>query len=378
MNKRALISACAAGFAFSANYTNHAPMVAVLRGDFGFNQASAGLLTTGIFLTHALMQIPGGRLSDRMGPSRVMVAALAWVAVANIAIAFSAAYWQLLLGKTFAGIGTGACFAAGARYTVGMFKGRQLHLAQGLYGASVVLGSGFVLFAVPQMLGAFGWRGAFLGCALVAAAVLAWWMFAAPQPDHMTPAAGSLGEMMAHRELWLLGWMQMASFGLMLVVGTWITTLLRSEFQISLKSAGLLGSMVLLLGIFSRPLGGWLAHSIRIRVLIGISLFVNALACGVLAWTHLLVIALAAIVALGMGCGLPYAGVFNRAAALFPGRAGAAMGFVNMVGIVMILAGAPAVGYLADLSGQFRTSFYILGAFALLAAAASQAIPEQP
>ena len=378
MNKRALISACAAGFAFSANYTNHAPMVAVLRGDFGFNQASAGLLTTGIFLTHALMQIPGGRLSDRMGPSRVMVAALAWVAVANFAIAFSAAYWQLLLGKTFAGIGTGACFAAGARYTVGMFKGRQLHLAQGLYGASVVLGSGFVLFAVPQMLGAFGWRGAFLGCALVAAAVLAWWMFAAPQPDHMTPAAGSLGEMMAHRELWLLGWMQMASFGLMLVVGTWITTLLRSEFQISLKSAGLLGSMVLLLGIFSRPLGGWLAHSIRIRVLIGISLFVNALACGVLAWTHLLVIALAAIVALGMGCGLPYAGVFNRAAALFPGRAGAAMGFVNMVGIVMILAGAPAVGYLADLSGQFRTSFYILGAFALLAAAASQAIPEQP
>lgn len=378
MNKRALISACAAGFAFSANYTNHAPMVAVLRGDFGFNQASAGLLTTGIFLTHALMQIPGGRLSDRMGPSRVMIAALAWVAVANFAIAFSAAYWQLLLGKTFAGIGTGACFAAGARYTVGMFKGRQLHLAQGLYGASVVLGSGFVLFAVPQMLGAFGWRGAFLGCALVAAAVLAWWMFAAPQPDHMTPAAGSLGEMMAHRELWLLGWMQMASFGLMLVVGTWITTLLRSEFQISLKSAGLLGSMVLLLGIFSRPLGGWLAHSIRIRVLIGISLFVNALACGVLAWTHLLVIALAAIVALGMGCGLPYAGVFNRAAALFPGRAGAAMGFVNMVGIVMILAGAPAVGYLADLSGQFRTSFYILGAFALLAAAASQAIPEQP
>ena len=44
----------------------------------------------------------------------------------------------------------------------------------------------------------------------------------------------------------------------------------------------------------------------------------------------------------------------------------------------MILAGAPAVGYLADLSGQFRTSFYLVGAFALLAAAASRAIPEEP
>lgn len=53
------------------------------------------------------------------------------------------------------------------------------------------------------------------------------------------------------------------------------------------------------------------------------------------------------------------------------------MGLVNMVGIGMILAGAPAVGYLADLSGQFRTSFYVLGAFALLAGVASRAIPEE-
>lgn len=353
-------------------------MVAALRSDFAFNQASAGLLTTGIFLTHALMQIPGGRLADRMGPSRVMVMALAWVAAANFAIAFSAAYWQLLLFKTLAGIGTGACFAAGARYVVGMFKGRELHLAQGLYGGSIVLGSGFVLFAVPQMLGAFGWRGAFLGCALLAAAVLVWWIVSAPLPKQLTPAAGSLFEMMAHRELWLLGWMQMASFGLVIVVGTWITTLLNAGFKMPLKTAGLLGSIVLLLGIFSRPLGGWFAHSMRIKNLIGLSLLVNALACAALGWGHYLALTMVAIVALGFGCGVPYAGVFNRAAALFPGRAGAAMGFVNMVGIVMILAGAPAVGYVADLSGQFRTSFYLVGAFTLLAAAASRAIPEEP
>jgi MFS family permease len=96
-----------------------------------------------------------------------------------------------------------------------------------------------------------------------------------------------------------------------------------------------------------------------------------------LGWSHGIAVTLLAIVALGMGCGLPYAGIFNRAAALFPGRAGAAMGFVNMVGIVMILAGAPAVGRLADLSGHFRTSFYLAGAFALLAAAASQTIPGE-
>ena len=53
------------------------------------------------------------------------------------------------------------------------------------------------------------------------------------------------------------------------------------------------------------------------------------------------------------------------------------MGLVNMVGIVMILAGAPAMGYLADWTGQFRTSFWVLGGFALLVAAVVSAIPER-
>ena len=119
------MSGCAAGFAFSANYTNHAPMVSVLRADFGFDQASAGLLTTAIFLTHAIMMVPGGRLADRFGAGRVIAAALAWVAIANLALTVSGAYWQLLFWKAFAGIGTGACFAAGARYIVVRFEGRD-------------------------------------------------------------------------------------------------------------------------------------------------------------------------------------------------------------------------------------------------------------
>jgi MFS family permease len=73
--------------------------------------------------------------------------------------------------------------------------------------------------------------------------------------------------------------------------------------------------------------------------------------------------AVLAIVLLGVGCGLPYATLFNRAAALFPGRAGAAMGLVNMLGIVMILVGAPVVGKIADWTGSFQASFVALATF---------------
>jgi MFS family permease len=76
--------------------------------------------------------------------------------------------------------------------------------------------------------------------------------------------------------------------------------------------------------------------------------------------------ALAGVTLIGIGMGMPYAGMFSRAGALFPGRAAAAMGLVNMLGIVMILAGAPLVGHLTDLTGSFKTSFAVLAGFALL------------
>jgi MFS family permease len=80
--------------------------------------------------------------------------------------------------------------------------------------------------------------------------------------------------------------------------------------------------------------------------------------------------ALTAVVLIGIGVGLPYAAMFSRAGALFPGRAAAAMGLVNMLGILMILGGAPFVGHLADLTGTFRASFAFIGGFALLVCAA--------
>jgi len=58
--RTALTLACVIGFAFSANYTNHAPLVGALAREFGFNRTLAGLLTTGIFTTHAMLQVPGG------------------------------------------------------------------------------------------------------------------------------------------------------------------------------------------------------------------------------------------------------------------------------------------------------------------------------
>src|SRR5260370_42438365 len=82
--RAAVICGCIVAFAYSANYTNHAPLAPALMREFGFNQALAGFLTTGGFATHAGMQLPGGYIVDRLGSKRVLLFALVWVALGNL------------------------------------------------------------------------------------------------------------------------------------------------------------------------------------------------------------------------------------------------------------------------------------------------------
>lgn len=366
----AVICGCIVAFAYSANYTNHAPLAPALMREFGFNNALAGFLTTGIFATHAGMQIPGGYLVDRLGSRRVLLFALVWVALGNLGMAFAGAYWQLLFCKIFTGIGTGVCFVGGARYVHEATAGPRLHVAQGFFGGSIQMGAGFVIFAVPLLYKMFGWRATFLVCAgmvLVAAII---WIAYAPVVEFPPAPPGKFHKMLLAPQLWYLGLMQMATFGISLVVGSWVVVLLTKGMKIPATEAGMIGALVLLLGIVSRPLGGYLRRHMGIRPLFIVSLLMIALGCFLLVPASIsLAGALTAVMLIGLGFGLPYAAMFSRAGALFPGRAAAAMGFVNMLGIIMILGGAPLVGHLTDLTGSFKTSFAALGGFSLFTCA---------
>ena len=374
----ALVLVCASGFAFSANYTNHAPLVPMLQAQFAFSKTLAGFLTSGIFLTHALMQVPGGHLADRFGGKRVLLAALALVAAGNAGLALSTSYSQLLAWKIIVGLGTGTSFVASARYLTAFTPHARLARAQGIFGGSILAGSGFVIFAIPRIAAQVGWTGAFWSTVTVAALAFFAWLLFAKMPRPVSHPPSHLLEMLTHGQLWLIGTVQMASFGLVIVVGAWVTLLLTTNLGLTPKSAGALGSLVLLIGIISRPIGGYLVGRLGVRTLLTVSLSLNAIACLAMASApRSFGIVIGAIVVLGVGCGLPYAAMFTRAAALFPGRAGAAMGLVNMLGIVMILVGAPLVGRLVDVTKSYTSSFVALGVFSLVILLTSQFIHQE-
>ncbi|HET7677379.1 MAG TPA: MFS transporter [Candidatus Limnocylindrales bacterium] len=372
--RRALVLICLFAVAVSTLYTNHGPVLGLIRAEFGLSAADAGALATAFFGGAAVVMLFGGLTADRLGPRRIVTLGFAVAALSNLLLPlFSPSYPALLAWRFIGGMGGGFAFAAGAAYTRGVFEGRGRHFAQGLYGASFLLGSGAPLVFMPLLAGADGdWRRAYLVAGLgVVLAWLAWWRLAPPCLLGSTGTA-SLAPAFRAPNSWLLALCHMCGFGMAMVLGTWVTTYLADDFALSLGTAGALGSLVLVTGIAGRSLGGAiLERGVPPLRLIRIALALAAGGMAVLAVAPSLLVALAAVLTAGIGVGLPYAAVFNGAAASVPESPATAQAVVGWGGTMTAVVAPPIVGALLDLTGDFAAGFAVLAAFVLVVLAAT-------
>lgn len=366
---KALWFVTALGFVFSANYTNHGPLVPTLVKDLNITLALAGFLTTAIFLSHGALQIPGGALADKLGAKKVAFWALIIITAGNIVIGFSNSYSAILVLKFIIGIGTGMAFIAGARYVPTFFAGKEIQRAQGIYGGSILLGSGFVIYGIPQLLAAVGWHNVFNVTGVMAGLLAVLWFWFAPDtPSHTTSPKINWSNVLANPNIWLLSMAQMGSFGAIIAAGVWVNTLLIKIIHLDPKTAGMIGSTVLLLGIISRPLGGLILGKKLVSTKTLLVLSCGGLALGFI-WIGLsttLTMAFLGIIFTGIMAGLPFAGIFNGARDNCPATPGVAMGFVNTWGAAGVMIMPPIIGRLVDLSGTFVSGFYVLAASALI------------
>lgn len=364
----ALLLICLFAVAVSTCYTNHGPLLGLITEEFGLSSAEAGTIATAFFIGGAISMVPGGMLADRLGARRLVTGGFLLAALANLGQGLSVPGYEALLAWRFlGGLGAGVAFSAGAAYTRSIFEERGAHLAQGLYGASFLAGSGSTLLFMPVLAGDAGdWRTAFvIAGAGVAAAWAAWAVFAPPGPGAVPAHDLGLTSPMRRRNTWLLALCHSCGFGMAMVLGTWVTTYLVRGFALPLAQAGALGSLVLAMGIAGRSLGGVvLERGVPpvglIRGALGLAaagFVVMALPAGSLP------LALGGILVTGLGVGLPYAAVFNGAAVSVPESPAAAQALVGWGGTLTAILGPPVVGAILDLTGDFSGGFVVLAAF---------------
>ncbi len=363
---RALVLICAVAVAVATNYTIQGPVLGLIRDEFGLSSANAGAIATAFFAGGASTMLAGGAIADRIGTRPAVTLGFLLVTVGNLGAGLLAPTFPILLGwRVLGGLGSGFGFAAGASYTRSIFDDRGRHLAQGLYGASFLLGSGITLAYIPVLAGPGGdWRLAFTLSALGVAAIWAAWTLLAPGEPRSPVATGARAALVVAlrvRNTWLLALCHMCGFGMAIVIGTWATLYLADAFGLPLAAAGLVGSLTLVTGIAARASGGAILEAglppirlVRLGLsLAGLGLATMALAPG-------LAVAIVGLILTGLGVGFPYAAVFNGAAASVRASPASAQAVVGWGGLLTAIFGPPLVGSLLDATGNFAAGFLAL------------------
>jgi predicted MFS family arabinose efflux permease len=362
----ALLTLSAVAFGFT--YSDHAPLIPLVSADFRLDDLGAGLLSTALFTSYMATTLFTTGLAERIGPKRMVGAGLAVSTIGTIIFAASPSYAVALVAKVIQGIGSAFAFVAAARYLAGLYGERRNHFALGLYGGGFPLGSALALVAMPALAATLGgWRGAFWAEAtFVGVAAIAWWRAPAVPP---VVRPGNIRDALRCPNCWWTSLQHVAGFGLGISSGTWITVYLLREFHLPLALSGLLGSLLLLLAVIARPIGGLLLareHVPTRRVMrvgdVAIILGVALLAVP----DRPLAMALGGAILVGIGVGLPYSAVFNTAAASLPGAPGAAQGLAAIGGTAGVMVGAPAMGYAVQTFG-FWAAWLFVGAVAAIA-----------
>ena len=262
MSTRAVAGGSAVGFAAGWNIADVGAVADDLAAAYGVGLAVVGLFTTVLFLSHMLMQLPSGRLSDRLGAGHVCAAGLGVLALCNGVLLIAPDPALALAARAAMGAGTALAFIGGSDY-VRATGGSPF--AQGLYGGLATAGGGVALAVVPLLLGPLGWRAPYAS-AIVVAGVAAVALAASPRVSAIRRATDGripLGVIVRDRLLLRLAVVFAASFGISVVVGNWVVTLLEETTGLSTAQAGALGAATLALGVVSRPLGGWLLRTQR-------------------------------------------------------------------------------------------------------------------
>ncbi|GHP00882.1 MFS transporter [Reticulibacter mediterranei] len=377
-----------AAIVISQNFTNYGSIVHDMAADLQTNEAGMGLLSLFLYAMIGVSYLLGGTLSDRFGPQRVLAHALLIVGLGNCLLGLYPTLSWVLLCRAVVGGAAGTAIVAASQTASRM--GPQAPLWQGLFGGGMQLGAALGIFLTPRMEVVQKWENAFLlwGCLAILAGVSWSCLQFLPLPSLPSTQTRAL----LRRRVGILGTLglvHLGTLGLGQALAPWLPTYFMRDQGMPMDQAILLGALTLLIGMMTRPLGGWLlAHGVASSqlILVGTALATSGLSMLVGSGrASLLWLAIIGLILFSIGTTLPYAGVFQQASyegQITAWRPATAQGIVSLLSSPGSAGGPALIGILLSQGGGFALSFTCFTLISLvslfIALFASSVLPAMP
>lgn len=365
-----------------------APLMAVVREDLKLSKGQIGNTVIASVAITIFARLLSGWMCDRFGPRRTYSALLVFGAVPVMGIGLSHSYGSFLFFRLAIGL-VGASFVLTQHHTSIMFSPTVVGTANALTAGWGNLGGGVTQWLMPMLFGAIlglgadkflSWRLAMIvPGALMLLTGLAYYRLTEDTPDgnRFEPRTGgqAFWEAAGDYRAWLLFVLYGACFGVEITLDNVGALYFKDRFHVTLKLAGLLASLIGMMNLFARALGGiagdWAGSRWGLRGrsrLLGLTIFVEGLFLMLFSRLPSLVPATAAFLLFGvlvcMACGVTYAVVpliRPRAIGSVSGIVGAGGNFGAVLAAMLLKS--------ESLSGA--NAFFILGSIVAAASFSS-------
>jgi len=230
-----------------------------IREALGLSAAEFGVLVATPLLTGAVLRLPFGIWTDRLGGRRVMTTLLAGCAVPLWLSSYATQYWHFLMSGLVLGT-VGASFSVGTPYVARFFPDNR-GFAMGIFGAGVS-GAAINMFVAPHLVTHFGWQSVprTYSLALLAMA-LVFRLVALPDPARAIEPSSIRTQLAVLRDPRVWKYCQYYSivFGGFTALSIWMPQYFLNRYHLPIEQAALLAACFSLPGGVLRAMGGWLS-----------------------------------------------------------------------------------------------------------------------
>jgi len=329
-----------------------APLMAIVRDDLRLTKAQIGNTVIASVAITIFARLLAGWLCDRFGPRRTYCALLCLGALPVMGIGFSHSYQSFLLFRLAIGL-IGASFVITQYHTSVMFSSSVVGTANAITAGWGNLGGGVAQWVMPMLFAALvglgidkfmSWRLVMIvPGGLMFVTGIAYYLLTGDTPDGRPFSArtgsAAFWEAAGDYRVWLLFVLYGACFGVEITVDNVAALYFKDSFHITLKLAGVLASLIGMMNLFARALGGiagdWAGGKWgwdgRVRLL-GVTIFLEGLLMVLFSRLTLLGPATAAFLLFGlfvcMACGV----TFSVAPLIRPRAVGSVSGIVGAGG----------------------------------------------
>lgn len=277
-------------FAFSLQLAP--PLLRSIQGEFGVDDAHAGLLVSAPVIPGIILALPAGLIINRHGFRLLGSVSIVSVAIGNLLTGLANGFTMALAGRLIVGLGGTFLVVGAPTFIPQWFEHKDMGKAMGIYGTnmpvSIILA--FPLAAALSQAG--GWRFPFYVAALLAfACALLFIVLVKEGPlKGISRQVGSeeIKRAMKNVEVWKISitWMLFNTT----IIGflTWAPSLFTQFKGLDTFYASLLATVLMYSAVFFAPLFGWISDKSGRRkpfilggpVAIASALFLTAYASG--------------------------------------------------------------------------------------------------